>query len=865
MANKVQKKKFNTNTRKKKNSTLKGKKGFTLIELIAVVVLLAIVSTMAVLSVSLIGSKIRSKQRDNLLSSMQVQAKKYVEETGIKKVYVDTLIKEGYVAGDKIDGGKTIIVDPTDQNATLNCYYYDFTTDSDGKYDIGDCSAKIYDDAIITIKYCVTNCTGSSAVYNKIDEGTWIPAETIYLKATMDGEIEIDGKPLNQSVIDESTTSVAWTTPDAPDLVYNGNPYKITKDSLATTYQVRVTINGKDYVASAYVKNDASVPIIRNVRTKFTVTADTWIKKDQYIYADFEDKGSGLKAFAITKSATPPAEGSSDWKEISGNTYNLNTDDNNVAIKNSGDFYIHVKDVAGNIASSSESIKIEHIDLTAPECLVPEGSTTWAKKRTITWGCKAEESDDSGCEDDTPFSKTYTTTTKTDTIEKYTIKDKAGNEKNCGPYNVDIYVDKTVPTAELTIVSTKNYGITGGSKDAKYTISGSDEHSGVDKVCFTDENSSANCEWLDNNNKEVAVSFGTQEGKGGTYTRYAFVKDKVGNVSKAATFEYILYEKCAEKKYDSGSNWSECSRKCSTATKVGTQTRALVDKYLTGVKCGTATQECNKNIKCCSEGNTKIDYNTCTPDEWSACSSDCGDGIKKKFRTCDVVSNIDGSYCGDYEDVLEKKSCFIKPCCYEGEYEYEKCNIQGYKVYSRINGCTGAYEIDRSRENVYSCEYLVGCEYERCPNPNTSETWGKSASEMIAYNICTYREGGIEKTKTNYYDYKYCEYGNRDLICEDVWVTKCEGDSDYSTCYFADGYSTSKTYRIWITLPTSSERPGECQGTHKYRGYLCSDRRYADDLYCRWDKCIYRCLKSGFYQECVVDESDVKDSSSDCS
>ncbi len=857
MANKVQKKKSNTNTHKKKNSTLKGKKGFTLIELIAVVVLLAIVSTMAVLSVSLIGSKIRSKQRDNLLSSMQVQAKKYVEETGIKKVYVDTLIKEGYVAGDKIESGKAVVVDPTDQSATLNCYYYDFTTDSwvpPTTSNPGDCSSKIYGDAIITIKYCITNCTSASAVYNKIDEGTWIPAETIYLKATMDGEIDIDGTVLNQSRIDESDTSVVWTTPDAPDVFVSGNPYKITKDSLATTYQVRVTINGKDYVASAYVKNDASEPIIRNVRTKFTVTADTWIKEDQYIYADFEDKGSGLKAFAITKSATPPAEGSSDWKEISGNTYNLNTDDNNVAIKASGDFYIYVKDTAGNIAKSSESIKIEHIDSTAPECLVPEGSTTWAKKRTITWGCKPEGLDDSGCEDDTPFSKTYTTTTKTDTIAKYTIKDKAGNETTCKATTVDIYVDKTAPTAELTIVSTKNYGTTGGSKDAKYTISGSDGHSGVDKVCFTDENSSANCEWLDNNNKEVAVSFGTQEGKGGTYTRYAFVKDKVGNVSKAATFEYKLYKECAEKKYDSGSNWSKCSKECNT----GTQTRAQVDKYLANVSCGKATQECNK-VKCCSD--TKVDYNRCTLDEWSACSSDCGDGITKKFRTCDVVSNIDGSDCGDYVDVLEKKSCFIKPCCDEGEYE-DYCTDDGWIMQRRYNGCEKEWQY---KETSRSCEYTVGCEYERCPNPNTSETWGKSASEMIAYNICTYKEGGIEKTKTNYYDYKYCEYGYRDLICEDVWVTKCDGDSNYSTCYFEDGYSTSKTYRIWITLPTSSERPGECQGTHKYRGYLCSDRRYADDLYCRWGKCIYRCLKSGFYQECVVDESDVKDSSSDCS
>ena len=464
------------NNQKSKKINLKRKKGFTLIELIAVVVLLAIVSTMSVLSISSVGSTVKSKQKTNLLSSMQVQAKKYVEQTGIKKVYVDTLIKEGYVTSDKTDAGNEVIVDPENQNQTLNCYYYDFTTSEEGELKEarpvdGVCPSDIYSDAILTIKYCTSNCTNASN-YKAFSDNLWIGSKTVYLKVFLSSNINVGGYTIKQTDIDNNAI---WTTPDAPDIYTNGNPYIVTKDYSSTTYQVRVPINGKDYVASQFVMMDTTEPVVYNVRTKINVDDGTWINQNQYIYADFEDKGSGLAAFAISTSKTAPTNSSSEWKTISGTNYNLNNDTNNNVITTSGVYYVYVKDVAGNISSAGQEIVVKNIDAKAPECYIEgQGSKDkWAKTRTIKWGCKDE---DSGCKDNGVAgavceqysadgtrcikmrygSKVYNTqTVVTDKIDKYSIVDGAGNSKQCDYSSVGVYVDRDVPKVDkFSITST---------------------------------------------------------------------------------------------------------------------------------------------------------------------------------------------------------------------------------------------------------------------------------------------------------------------------------------------------------------------------------------------------------------------------
>ena len=75
---------------------MKNKKGFTIVELLCVIVLLGIIVSIGVLSVSSIRGSILNKQYKNIKTEIELAAEKYYEDTSYATVYVETLITEGY-------------------------------------------------------------------------------------------------------------------------------------------------------------------------------------------------------------------------------------------------------------------------------------------------------------------------------------------------------------------------------------------------------------------------------------------------------------------------------------------------------------------------------------------------------------------------------------------------------------------------------------------------------------------------------------------------------------------------------------------------------------------------------------------------
>lgn len=105
-------------------------KGFTLIELIITIALLAIVSTLVIVSVGKISDNIKKANRENIIKRIEVAAAKYAFDTKKTKVLVDDLIKQGYYNLNNEDG---ILLDPTDETIKLNCYYVNMNT-TNGNY-----------------------------------------------------------------------------------------------------------------------------------------------------------------------------------------------------------------------------------------------------------------------------------------------------------------------------------------------------------------------------------------------------------------------------------------------------------------------------------------------------------------------------------------------------------------------------------------------------------------------------------------------------------------------------------------------------------------------------------------------------------
>ncbi len=110
-----------------------------------------------------------------------------------------------------------------------------------------------------------------------------------------------------------------------------------------------------------------------------------------------------------------------------------------------------VSDKAGNVSNDCPADKTVKIDTQPPTC-TSQGNSTWRSSNvTVTWGCedKPKAGVTSKCKKSSIGDKTFNTTTKTYTPNKYTIYDKADNKKDCTP-TIDVYLDKTPPTFTVT-------------------------------------------------------------------------------------------------------------------------------------------------------------------------------------------------------------------------------------------------------------------------------------------------------------------------------------------------------------------------------------------------------------------------------
>ena len=130
--------------------------------------------------------------------------------------------------------------------------------------------------------------------------------------------------------------------------------------------------------------------------------------------------------------------------------------------------------IADNAGNTTDCPVNAYIDTTPPTCGTPTGtSTSWTKSpRTITQPCSDNVS---GCNS---VPATYSTTTKTASV---TVTDSAGNSKTCPAYNV--YVDTTAPTCG----SASGGGTSSAHKFGNVTVSVgcSDSHSGCGSSSYS--------------------------------------------------------------------------------------------------------------------------------------------------------------------------------------------------------------------------------------------------------------------------------------------------------------------------------------------------------------------------------------------
>ena len=309
---------------------MKNKKGFTLIELIAVLVVLSILITSSVAVFINIRNSVLEKEKSNLITYLETKAIEYANETNVTAVSVEDLIKIGLIKPDD----ETDIYDPVTRES-MNCYIIDLVWE-DGEYkakfgsNVGKngttCNEYTRRKNLVICQVVGNNC-------NDIKNEQWFKDDiTIGLKF-------VNGK----RIIKESGYEISWKSNTGISSIED--TIKTNVDLIANiNYTAKVIKDNEVSEASQIVNIDKEAPIINEIKYN-----THWSKSKEIEIIASDGLGSGVGGYVIVL----------ENEKCSG--YNTN---NKITIKSNGNYKVCIRDKAGN--ETEKVIKVSTID-TKPE------------------------------------------------------------------------------------------------------------------------------------------------------------------------------------------------------------------------------------------------------------------------------------------------------------------------------------------------------------------------------------------------------------------------------------------------------------------------------------------------------------------
>ena len=716
---------------------MKNKKGFTLMELLSVIVLLGIIITIGLFSISSIRKAILDRQYKNLKTEIELAAEKYYQDTENTFFYVQTLIDEGYI---KTDNSSLNIYSPIDSKI-MNCYTINIV---DGKATIDDKNKNEECNAEIAGNYELKIVRENDKTSDK-----WYKESEI-LSAVIKSDNSVD-----DSLI------YTWTTDLNPNTIWDKRKFDLKNllnekgGVINDVFYVQANSVDKSYrSAGKRIKIDKVKPIIDSADAG---EQNDWVKqRDVTIKA--HDLGSGIVGYLF-----------SDKADCFGNFEKLTKPQNEFTLKrtfkSNGEYYFCLIDDAGNI-SDSEKIVIQKVDGIPPKCYYSGESTEYIKgKRVITYGCIDDESGcatlkvgsaTSTCDPSTSTNcskltntYSYKDTTITDKITNkigsFTIIDKNGNKTDCPivdktkenyKENLNIYLDNTNPTVKINSMS-----YSGGYLTVSASVT--DSNSGVQNAYVVYNGKTSNTVPC-NGNCTLRLYVGSLVSENVTL----YGTDKVGNVgSDSKTINVYTGTKSDSSDYNTSFT--------ANISYSGTYLYHDIQNSLGSASCSSSGR-CTISPKSTSESCTlKKSPNTSEPD-YDSCEDG---GSLNRWGECDA----DDQYFTNYDCV-----CTFSNGTYNGD-----------NFYCPQIGCVRRFgERWTDREVTYCCS-------------NCLQDIDCSDSPYVCYNIAAAPNFGDYSGPKKVSAEKRCTY---DSYKPNMW---CSGDETLigSTCYSCDrgGYLSETT------------------------------------------------------------------------
>ena len=464
------------------------KKGFTLVELLGVIAILAIIIGISFAIYTRVRHDVLNQELENTISYIEAQAENYANDTNITVVSVEDLILNGYVEPDD----ETDIYNPVD-NSSLNCYLVRSTYE-DGEFtslleikdenllerNDGTCS-KYQKDGLASIGVQEiseenNNLEGinDEVGFKLLDDNTWFK-NNVYL-AVLEGNTPFDKEGATYewrsnygTTTTDSTTQTAVSAGVASQI-----PYTVT-------VRWQEEGNNLEKSASATIKIDREAPRIIGIEVP---DSTEWTTKKTVTITATDGNGSGLYGIYVGKDLTECSENKEDYDPVTGETF---TED----IVEMGTYRACVIDNVGNVSNISDAFEItnvdgsiSHIDLIGnPTNTDEDGNINWINKVTLTGTTYDSQSGivsygfaNSDSKDETlPHSIAKTTSQISEQKEVtqngtyyFCAKDDLGNH-GCANYTVS-NIDTIKPTGKLTINQRESDYIP-GSGQSKYAFS----------------------------------------------------------------------------------------------------------------------------------------------------------------------------------------------------------------------------------------------------------------------------------------------------------------------------------------------------------------------------------------------------------
>ena len=455
----------------------KQKRGFTMIELLAVLVILGIIMVIAVPSVVSYLQSARSDYYDQLEESVKTVGQEYFsdhrslmprENGQIFSVDIQDLITEGYT---------TEILDSDGNDTCTGNVYVKRLATADFEYhaciQCGKTDAEGNQEYISTSAFCTGGTTGNNpdgecdkvkddptddCFMIRIPNSFKVPQCTTVEDSAASQGISLEGIVLNNGEdigdrVTADTTSVDYKNIGNYKVYYT---YKQVLNPAGEKYNFGVTIYDDKAPSDVTITmhTDSESGDVYNCPTRENCS---WTGKDVYITFTATDKsdcgteGSGVKQFMYRYGS------SGNWQSVGATETTINGEiayTATVVRKTTFDGIIDVKAVdnaqVSGTSSNHESGTTRAyllVDKTPPSCTSSGGSSDWINKFsnpgtiTITGTCSDTNS---GCREE-KITKEYSTDIDSTTESPGTIYDNAGNSGTC-PGNQTVRIDKTAPT-----------------------------------------------------------------------------------------------------------------------------------------------------------------------------------------------------------------------------------------------------------------------------------------------------------------------------------------------------------------------------------------------------------------------------------